>query len=97
MIERFCKVMPQTVKVINIREYPMAGGCMGCLRCASSGKCVYHDGFDEFLRSEIQGGAALVYAFTICDHSMGDRFKMYDDRQFVTAIAPSPWDFRWAI
>ena len=24
----------------------------------------------------------MVYAFTIRDHSMGARFKMYDDRQF---------------
>lgn len=82
MIERFCKVMPQKTKVVNIREYPIAGGCLGCMRCAASGKCIYNDGFDTFLRKEILGGAALVYAFTIRDHSMGERFKMYDDRQF---------------
>jgi hypothetical protein len=82
MIERFRKVMPMETKVVNIREYPLRGGCLGCLHCAASGKCVYTDGFDTFLRQEIQGGAAIVYAFTIRDHSMGPRFKMYDDRQF---------------
>ena len=30
----------------------------------------------------IQKAEAIVYAFTIKDHSMGARFKMYDDRQF---------------
>ena len=50
--------------------------------CAVSGKCVYKDGFDEFLRNEIQKSSAIVYAFTVSDHSMGSRFKMYDDRNF---------------
>ena len=30
----------------------------------------------------IQSAQAIVIAFTIKDHSMGSRFKMYDDRQF---------------
>ena len=47
-----------------------------------SGKCVYTDGFDNYLRNQIQTADSIVYAFTIRDHSMGARFKMYDDRQF---------------
>ena len=47
-----------------------------------SGKCIYKDGFDEYLRNQIQKAESIVYAFTIRDHSMGARFKMYDDRQF---------------
>ncbi|HPZ65433.1 MAG TPA: iron-sulfur protein, partial [Bacillota bacterium] len=31
---------------------------------------------------QIQSADAIVYAFTIKDHSMGAVFKMYDDRQF---------------
>jgi len=68
--------------VVNIREYPFRGGCLGCFRCAADGKCVYTDGFDEFLRTKIQTAQAMVYAFTVSDHSMGALFKMYDDRQF---------------
>ena len=45
-------------------------------------KCVYKDGFDSFLRDNIQKADAIVYAFTISDHSMGSRYKMYDDRNF---------------
>ncbi len=82
MIDRFCAVCPQKTTVVNIREYPFKGGCLGCFRCAVSGKCVYTDGFDDYLRSRIQTADAIVYAFTIQDHSMGARFKMYDDRQF---------------
>lgn len=82
MIERFRAVLPIHTRVVNISQYPFKGGCLGCFNCAVDGKCVYKDGFDEFLRNEIQSADAIVYAFTIKDHSMGSTFKMYDDRQF---------------
>ena len=82
MIARFRAVLPLKTRVVNISEYPFKGGCLGCFNCAVSGKCIYKDGFDEFLRENIQKAQATVYAFTVKDHSMGARFKMYDDRQF---------------
>ena len=82
MIARFRAVLPYKTRVFNLWEYPFKGGCLGCFGCASTGKCVYKDGFDEYLRNEIQTAQSIVYAFTIKDHSMGARFKMYDDRQF---------------
>ena len=82
MIARFRAVLPPASRVVNIREYPFSGGCLGCFNCAISGKCIYKDNFDEFLRRDIQGGAAIIYAFSIEDHSMGWVFKQYDDRQF---------------
>ncbi|MDE7204549.1 MAG: NAD(P)H-dependent oxidoreductase [Lachnospiraceae bacterium] len=82
MIERFQAVFPIKTRVVNIREYPFGGGCLGCFNCAVSGKCIYIDGFDEFLRKDIQTAQAIVYAFSVKDHSMGAVFKRYDDRQF---------------
>ena len=82
MIDRFRAVMPRKTRVVNIREYPLKGGCLGCFNCAITGKCIYKDNFDEFLRGEIQTAQSIVYAFTVRDHSMGARFKMYDDRNF---------------
>ena len=82
MIDRFRAKLPRKTRIVNIREYPFRGGCLGCFNCAISGKCIYTDGFDEYLRNTIQTADAIVYAFTIRDHSMGARFKMYDDRQF---------------
>ena len=82
MIARFRAVMPLKTRVVNIREYPFRGGCLGCFNCAGSGKCIYIDGFDEFLRKEIQTAQSIVYAFSVKDHSMGAAFKLYDDRQF---------------
>ena len=82
MIERFRNIFSYKTRIVNISEYPLSGGCLGCFRCAVSEKCVYKDGFDTFLRENIQKADAIVYAFTVSDHSMGSRFKMYDDRNF---------------
>lgn len=82
MIARFQAVLPFESRIVNIREYPFQGGCLGCFHCAVSGKCIYKDKFDDFLRNEIQSADAVVYAFAIQDHSMGSVFKKYDDRQF---------------
>ena len=82
MICRFQAKFPRKTRIINLREYPFNGGCLGCFSCAVSGKCVHKDGFDEYLRNEIQTAQSIVYAFTIRDHSMGALFKMYDDRNF---------------
>ena len=82
MIARFRAVCSRKTRVENIREYPLRGGCLGCFNCAITGKCIYTDGFDDYLRNTIQTADAIVYAFSIKDHSMGARFKMYDDRNF---------------
>lgn len=82
MIALFQEKCTRKTRVINVREYPFKGGCLGCFNCASNGKCIYKDGFDTFLREEIQKAESIVFAFTIKDHSMGASFKLYDDRQF---------------
>lgn len=82
MIDRFAAVFPRKTRVVNIAKYPFKGGYLGCFNCAVSGKCIYKDGFEEFLRNDIQTAEAIVFAFTVKDHSMGASFKLYDDRQF---------------
>ena len=82
MIDRFRAVSGRKTRIFNLWEFPFRGGCLGCFNCAVSGKCIYTDGFDDCLRSQLQTAQAMVYAFTIRDHSMGARFKLYDDRQF---------------
>ncbi len=82
MCERLQNRLPCETEIINIQEFPFAGGCLGCFHCAADGQCVYRDGFDSYLREHIQTADGLVYAYTVKDHSMGYRFKLFDDRQF---------------
>ncbi len=82
MIERFRAVFPYETDLVNLREFPFAGGCLGCFRCAADGVCVYKDGFSDMLRERIQTADAIVTVFTIRDRGMGSLLKTYDDRQF---------------
>lgn len=82
MVKRLQSVLDRNSSVLKLKDIPLRGGCLGCFNCAVSGKCVYTDGYDEFLRNEIQSASCIIYAFSIKDHSMGPRFKMFDDRQF---------------
>lgn len=81
-IAEFQNNFPYETKVFNVAEYPFAAGCLGCLKCAASGKCIHKDKFTDVLREQIVPCDATIYAFTIKDHSMGASFKIYDDRQF---------------
>ncbi len=82
MIRDFQAAYPYPTRIVNIREFPFVGGCISCFHCAADGKCIYKDGFDTFLREQIQTASSIVFAYTIQDHSMGAQFKLYDDRQF---------------
>ncbi len=50
MIGRFTAAAKQECEVVNLRDFPFAGGCLGCFHCAADGTCIYRDGFDSFLR-----------------------------------------------
>ena len=41
MIHDFQAVLPKKSRVVNIREFPFSGGCLGCFGCAITGKCVH--------------------------------------------------------
>ena len=82
MCDRLKNRLPCETEIVNIQEFPFAGGCLGCFNCAADGRCIYKDGFADYLRDHIQTADGLVYAYTIKDHSMGYRFKLFDDRQF---------------
>lgn len=82
MIERFRVMLPYALEVYNLNDLDMKGGCLGCLHCAPKGECIYKDGYAQFLKN-VQSANAMVTAFTIKNHWMSSRFKMYDDRQFA--------------
>ncbi len=82
LVENFKSLFPYRTKVVELQNFSFRGGCLGCLKCALEGKCVYSDGFNNLLENEILSSDAVIYAFTIIDHSMGPLFKTYDDRRF---------------
>ncbi|MCF0241730.1 MAG: NAD(P)H-dependent oxidoreductase [Treponema sp.] len=97
MIDDFAAIFPHETKLVNIHDFIFQGGCLGCFNCSVSGKCIWKDGFDDFLRNEIQSCDSIIYAFKIKNHSMGSLFKTYDDRQFCnghrTVTAGKPFGY----
>ena len=97
MIEDFRRSIPYEATVFNIGKFPFSGGCLGCFGCAKTGKCVHKDGFDSYLREQIQSADSIVYAFRIKHHFTASSMKCYDDRQFcnghraVTAGTPTAY------
>lgn len=86
MIKDFDAVSGYRTRFVNLADFPFKGGCLGCRNCAVSGRCVYGDGFERFWQDEVRAADALVFAFSLRDHSMGSRFKMYDDRSFCGGL-----------
>ncbi len=82
MVNIFVKQFPYKVNIVDLSAFKFKGGCLGCLKCAIDGTCVYTDGFNDFYENKVLSGDAIVYAFTIVDHSMGPLFKNFDDRCF---------------
>lgn len=82
MIDAFVRLADRSVQLFDLATIRIDGGCLGCFHCASDGACIYKDGFDKFLCDEIQTGDAIIYAFRIQNHSMGYRFKLFDDREY---------------
>lgn len=82
MIDRFRQAFPGKTHIVNIADFPFKGGCISCFNCASDGTCIYKDGFSDFLKQEIYSADGIIYAFSVSNHSMGSRFKLFDDRQF---------------
>ncbi len=82
MIADFRATLPYKSREVNIRKFDFTGGCLGCFNCSISGNCIYKDGFEDFLRDDIQQAECIIYAFTIENHYTHSSFKCYEDRQF---------------
>ena len=88
MILDFKQSYPHKVDEINLNDLEMKGGCLGCMQCATSGKCFYRDGFQETMEKTLLKADAVIYAFKIKNHSFGSRYKLFEDRLFFNGHRP---------
>lgn len=87
MIEDFRSVFPYKTKILNLADVPFKCGCLGCLKCTSSGECAVKDGFQEIL-NDVNDTDAVLTAFEITYHSLSSLYKTFFDRQFVNGHRP---------
>ena len=90
MIERFKNCFKGNIKIINIYDLEIKGGCLGCIQCGYDNKCVYEDkdGFTEFWKS-ISDYDIIIFAGIIIDRYLSSRWKLVLDRSFFMGHIPT--------
>jgi multimeric flavodoxin WrbA len=91
MIERFKNSFVEDVKVANLHQIDIKGGCLGCIQCGYDYECSYggQDEFVQFYKDQVKTADVLIFAGTIQDRYLSSRWKMYFDRSFFHTHTPS--------
>jgi len=79
------------VKVINLHQIDIKGGCLGCIQCGYDYQCSYgnQDEFVQFYKDNVKTADILLFAGTIQDRYLSSRWKMFFDRSFFNTHTPS--------
>ncbi len=88
MIREFQRNYAYPVRIFNIRDFRLRSGCMGCLKCALKGHCVYKDGFEELVKNCHEKADATVIACSIQNHGISPELKAYFDRTYFNGHRP---------
>jgi multimeric flavodoxin WrbA len=91
MIERFKNSFMDEVKVINLHQVDIKGGCLGCLQCGYDYQCSYgnQDEYVQFYKDQVENADIFILAGTIQDRYLSSRWKMFFDRSFFHTHTPS--------
>jgi multimeric flavodoxin WrbA len=91
MIERFKNSFMDEVKVTNLHQVDIKGGCLGCIQCGYDYQCSYgnQDEFIQFYKDQVKNADILIFAGTIQDRYLSSRWKMFFDRSFFHTHTPS--------
>jgi multimeric flavodoxin WrbA len=88
MVDVFRRSIGGQVDVIDLNQVDMAGGCLGCMRCADDNVCVYKDGLRNVFYENMTSADAIVFAGSIHGRYLSSRWKMFFDRGFVNGHCP---------
>ncbi len=90
MIERLKFCFYGEIKVINIYDLEIKGGCLGCVQCGYDNTCVYEDKdeFTEFWNS-LKSYDIIIFAGVIKDRYLSSRWKLVFDRSFFNGHIPT--------
>jgi multimeric flavodoxin WrbA len=90
MIERLKDSFQGNVKIMNLYDINIKGGCLGCIRCGYDNTCAYEekDGFSDFFRDTLKQAHILVFAGIIRDRYLSSRWKIFFDRSFFNNHKP---------
>jgi len=88
MIEKFVSSFKDEIEIYNINNIDMKGGCLSCLTCGYNNKCIYDDGYSEFINTKLINNEIIVYALSLKDRYLSYRYKQFLDRAFFNGHTP---------
>jgi hypothetical protein len=89
MVRQMAEIFSGPVRIADIRESAMKGGCLGCCTCAFDNICIYDDGFRAFWDDQVIPADILVMAGTIRDRYLSATWKQFFDRSFFNGHVPA--------
>jgi len=91
MVSRFRDSVTGDVKVINLNDLKINGGCLGCCECGLDYRCIYtgKDEFIDFYNREIKTADMVVFAGALKDRYLSAKFKEVFDRGFFNTHTPT--------
>ena len=88
MTDVFVKTVGHPVRVMNLNDVDIKGGCLGCGKCFSTAVCAYKDDFLSFFNEYVRPADAIIYAAAIQNRYVSATWKKYFDRNFVNGHIP---------
>ncbi len=91
MVEQLKNSFKGEVRVANLHQVDIKGGCLGCLQCGYDYQCAYgnQDEYVQFYNDQVKKADILIFAGTIQDRYLSSRWKMFFDRSFFNTHTPS--------
>ena len=91
MVDRFTQLFDpvKNMKVVQLDDIDIKGGCLGCMRCGYDYKCQYKDGFADFYNSQVRTADIIVFAGNLEGRLVSSKWKTFYDRAFFWNHTPS--------
>ncbi len=91
MVARLRNAWDGDVKLVNLHDLDIKGGCQGCLRCGAAYRCAYtgKDGFIGFYNEVLRPADIIVFAGAIVSRQLSWKWREFFDRSFFNTHTPS--------
>jgi len=88
MIKFFINEFDYIIEIININEINIKTGCIGCVQCQFTGKCIINDDIKNIIEDKMIHSDGIIFAAAIKDRHLSSQWKMFIDRSIFISNKP---------
>jgi len=89
MITRFKDSFLHEIRILEIDEIQIKGGCLGCMQCGYDYNCTYNDEFKDFYNNQVRPADIIIFAAEVKGRYLSWKWKRFYDRAFFWNHTPS--------